>query len=288
MLKIKHHSLEASINPIGAELSSLRNDGSELIWHGDASFWNGRAPILFPIVGALKDGKMTHNGQAYEMPRHGIARRATFKCIERTDATLCMSLKADDTTLAVYPWQFELQVNFSLSDSGIEICYVVLNHDENDLLFTIGSHPAFALKIDNNHQFEDYAIGFNKAESFASYALDDAGLLATQATPFETQDKSIVLSKDIFNQDALVLRDINSNRINLQCKGKTLLSVNTGGAPHLGLWSKPGAPFVCIEPWLGTSDFIDSNGEFASKPDLASLKPGDSFSHAIEINLPHN
>ena len=176
MLKIKHHSLEASINPIGAELSSLRNDGSELIWHGDASFWNGRAPILFPIVGALKDGKMTHNGQAYEMPRHGIARRATFKCIEHTDATLCMSLKADNTTLAVYPWQFELQVTFSLSDSGIEICYVVLNHDENDLLFTIGSHPAFALKIDNNHQFEDYAIGFNKAESFASYALDDEGL----------------------------------------------------------------------------------------------------------------
>lgn len=283
MLKIKHKTLQASINPAGAELSSLLNDGSELIWHGDETIWGSRAPILFPIVGSLKDGKTTYKGKTYELERHGFARKATFECIDHLNEKITMRLKADATTLLAYPWLFELQVCFEVSDSGLEISYTVFNLDKTDMLFTLGSHPAFALKIDSDHRFEDYAIEFNKAESLATYALTDDGLLSLESKPFNTNKYQFALSKTIFDQDALVFRDVQSNRISLRCKDKTLLSVHTGGAPHLGIWSKPAASYVCIEPWLGTSDFVNSNGELASKPDMLTLSPGDRFSHSISV-----
>ena len=205
MFKLSNETLEAIVNPIGAELSSLIHNSSELIWQGDDKFWSGRAPILFPIVGALKDGRMTHLGQQYEMPRHGIARRATFNCIDQSDTKLCMSLKASDETRLVYPWNFELQVHFKLRDSELEVSYVVLNHDNTDLLFSIGSHPAFALDIGHAHQLQDYAISFDQPEDFATYPLTKDGLLEINTRPLATTDNRIVLSKDIFNDDALVL-----------------------------------------------------------------------------------
>lgn len=288
MYKLNNDALEATVNPIGAELSSLIRDSAELIWHGDSQYWSGRAPILFPIVGALKDGRMTHLGQQYNMPRHGIARRAKFDCIDHSDAQLVMSLKADESSMQIYPWDFELQVCFTLNESTLDIAYSVINHDTSQMLFTIGSHPAFALKIDAANQFNDYAIAFDQQEDFSIYPLTRDGLLEMNTRHVETVDNKIILSENIFDDDALVLRDINSTHISLQRGGKTQLTVDTGGAPHLGIWSKPGAPFVCIEPWLGTSDFVDASGEFAAKPDIKSIAPGATFKHAIKITLPTN
>lgn len=285
VLNIRYKTLQASVDPIGAELSRLSINGTELIWHGDQSHWGGRAPILFPIVGELKNGQTEHNGKTYNMPRHGIARKAVFDCIEQSDSTITMRLKADATTLAAYPWLFELQVSFKATASGLDICYTVFNRDKTEMLFTLGSHPAFALNIDQEHSFEDYAIAFNKHETLETYALNEKGLLATESKPFKSDNNTIVLSETLFNQDALVFRDIQSNRISLTCKGKTVLSVQTGDAPHLGIWSKPGAPFVCIEPWLGTADFVNSDGQLANKPDLQTLAPGENFSHSISIDL---
>lgn len=278
------------INPLGAELTHLTNQGKELIWHGDSKFWTGRAPILFPIVGALINGAMTVGGKRYEMPRHGIARRTTFECIDQSDTSVTMQLQSDETTLAVYPWRFELQAKFTLEPSGIDICYNIVNRDSKDMLCTLGSHPAFALDINSQYQLDDYRIVFNQPETFAIHALDKDGLLQTASQPLNPavinkKDNSISLSEDIFTDDALVFRNINSSQITLQRGDKTLLSVDTGGAPHLGLWAKPGAPFVCIEPWLGTSDFTDASGAFESKPDLISLAPRQSYRHAIRINV---
>ncbi len=286
MFTLKNKSLKTIVNPIGAELSSLTHNGSELIWQGDDKFWSGRAPILFPIVGALKDGKMTHLGQQYEMPRHGIARRATFNCVDHSDTELLMSLQASNSSRLQYPWNFELQVHYTLNESSLEVRYTVINHDNTDLLFTIGSHPAFALEISDAYQFNDYAIVFDQPETFATFPLTTDGLLETNTTPIQTSDNRIILTDEIFSNDALVFRDINSTRLSLQRNNSTLLTVDTGKAPHLGIWSKPGAPFVCIEPWLGTSDFVDASGEFADKPDLTTLAPNQQFSHAISITLP--
>jgi len=286
VLKIKLATLEAAINPKGAELSSLMHSGAELIWQGDEKFWSGSAPILFPIVGALKDGKMTHLGQHYEMSRHGIARHATFECIDHSDSHVVMSLRADAASLSVYPWDFDLQVHFVLGNGGIDIRYTVINHDNTNMLFTLGSHPAFALELNNTYHFKDYAITFNEVENFVHYPLTEAGLLETKAVPLNTDNNTITLSEDIFNHDALVFRDINSTAVSLTRGSENLLTVETGGAPHLGIWSKPGAPFVCIEPWLGTSDFVNSNGEFASKADIKTLAPDQTFNHTIRISVP--
>lgn len=285
MHQIKHNDLAATINPMGAELSSLVSKDSELLWQGDKQFWTGRAPILFPIVGALKDGAMTYRGQRYELPRHGIVRHATFAAIEQSDSGVVMQLTADTQSQKAYPWNFELQVHFALNDTGIEIRYDIFNHDNTEMLFTIGSHPAFALELAEQYSFSDYEISFDQPESLAIYRLNEEGLLHTRPQSFECNGNSFRLSEDIFNQDALVFRDINSGQIRLQRNGKVLLSVDTGGAPHLGIWAKPGAPFVCIEPWLGTSDFIDSNGDFEAKPDLLKLAPHQKYSHGIAISI---
>jgi len=274
----------------------LLSNNTEFIWCGDDQFWSGKAPILFPIVGALKDGHMICDGNRYDMPRHGIARRCLFKAIEHTDSSVTMRLTADAESLAVYPWNYELQVHFELHESGIGIRYDVFNRDNTDMLFAVGSHPAFALEINDQYQFSDYEISFNQQESLAIHRLNEEGLLDTEAQPLSDNasatsgasmpGSAFALSEDIFNDDALVFRDIKSDRISLLRQGKLLLSVDTGGAPHLGIWAKPKAPFVCIEPWLGTSDFINSNGQFADKPDLHKLAPQQQFSHGITIHLP--
>lgn len=286
MYKIHHNSLEAHINPAGAELSSLKFRGQEYLWQGDERYWSGRAPILFPIVGALKSGRMSYDGNQYAMPRHGLARHSDFELLSRSEDTLTLVLRADTSSLQVYPWNFELQVTFTLNDNGLDIQYDVQNNDSDNMLFTIGSHPAFALHIDAPSDLEDYTVHIDQKEPLKRYKLDEDGLLEKEHQIFVAENNIIQLNQTVFNEDALVFRDVNANTIRLQHHGQTVLTVDTGKAPHLGIWSKPGAAFVCIEPWLGTSDFEDSNGCFENKEDLQSLSAGQTFSHKIAVAFP--
>ena len=285
MIKIKHKQLEALINPNGAELSSLKLHDQEFLWQGDKRYWSGRAPILFPIVGALKDGSMNYRGKRYAMPRHGLARRSNFTPSVQSDNSITMVLKADEQSALQYPWNFELAARFSLSDSVLDIQYEVCNKDKDTMLFTIGSHPAFALELDGSHKLEDYAVQVDQSTPLRRYSLTDDGLLNPQAQSFDAPDNTIVLNNTLFDDDALVFRDISAETIRLCRFGQPVLSIDTNGAPHLGIWSKPGAAFVCIEPWLGTSDFTDSDGNFENKTDLQSLQPNQTFNHSIRIRL---
>jgi len=281
---LKNESLEVLINPQGAELSSLKFNAQEYLWQGDARYWGGRAPILFPIVGALKDGHMSHNDKQYAMPRHGLARRSRFTLLSQSDNAVTLVLKADSESLQQYPWNFELQVTFALNHSNLTIHYDVLNNDSSDMLFTIGSHPAFALAVDKPSDLESYCVQVEQEESLKRYKLDDAGLL--QRTHEAFNSNKIQLSQTLFNEDALVFRDISAGAVSLKHNNKTVLTVDSGGAPHLGIWSKPGAAFVCIEPWLGTSDFKDSDGVFKNKDDLQNLSPGQTFRHSVGVSFP--
>lgn len=285
MHTISHNQIEAVINPIGAELSSLSVKGVEYLWQGDAQYWTGRAPILFPIVGALKDGHMMYQGIRYEMEKHGIAREARFDCLTSSSSSITLQLKADSQSLQRYPWQFELLVHFTLNDSGLDIRYEVNNRDDTPMLFTIGSHPAFALSINEATDFANHVITIEQDTPLQRHDLYESGLLGTTAEPHDT---TFPLSDTIFKNDALVFRDIKAESITLSHKGQTVLSVTTGGAPHLGIWSKPGAPYVCIEPWLGTCDFVDSDNRFENKPDLTTLAPGASHEHGISILFPRS
>lgn len=283
MHTIYHQHIQATINPLGAELSSLMLNNVEYLWQGDERYWTGRAPILFPVVGALKDGHMIYQGRRYAMGKHGIVRQALFDGVSESSSAVTMRLQSDHLTLEHYPWQFELLVHFTLDDSGLQVRYEVTNKDDTTMLFTLGSHPAFALAVNEAQELSDYTISIEQNESLKRYRLFESGLLDTSATP---HDSTFCLSATLFNDDALVFRDIKADSVALSHKGQTMLRVKTGGAPHLGIWAKPGAPFVCIEPWLGTCDFVDSDNQFEHKPDLTALEPGKMFNHGIDIIFP--
>ncbi|MBX2836814.1 MAG: aldose 1-epimerase family protein [Gammaproteobacteria bacterium] len=293
MLSIKHEQLTATINPLGAELSSLRSQGQEYLWQGDETVWSGRAPILFPIVGTLANNRMSYRGKTYHMPRHGIAHTATFNCIDQTESKITMQLRSDTQLLQRYPWKFNLNVHFSLKSDTLSITYEVMNLDSDTMIFTLGSHPAFNLPLTDSTSKElsisDFDILFNRPENLQRILLGGDGLLATNSCAFELENNTIKLSDTLFNQDALVFKNIESNQIVLRSNQEPRLSVNTGGAPHLGIWAKPGARYVCIEPWYGISDYSDSDGDFEKKSDMLSLQPKETFSHTICVTIaPHH
>lgn len=286
-------TLTAEINSVGAELISLcRNPSAsdqigaeQYMWEGDPDVWSGRAPILFPIVGSLKEGRYQVDNQWYEMPQHGFARKEEFSCVSHDDSHLRLQLVDSDSSRRLYPWQFKFEVEFSWRQSELVIAYHVTNTDERELLFNVGSHPAFRLPLGGreNHRIEDYRIEFSDTETLDTYAIIDA-LLEPVPTRFLTADTGFALTPTLFDHDALVFMNIRSRTVSLAHRQNgTRVAVDTGGAPHLGIWAKPAAPYVCIEPWWGFADFKSADGMLEHKPDIQRLAAGDTFSTSIGI-----
>lgn len=275
---------EATISATGAELRSLvdRVTGEEFLWQGDPTIWSGRAPILFPIVGGLKNGRYEHEGIIYEMAQHGFARKSVFYCVEATEDRLILSLRSSPDTLKQYPWNFSLQVEFYWRDEQLVVSYQVTNNDDSEMLFNIGSHPAFRLPLDNA-ALEDYSIEFSDTETLDTWSIVDA-LLETTPTRFMTQQRVFDLSPTLFDKDALVFMNIESSTVALSHRQTGVrVRVETDRAPHLGIWAKPAAPYVCIEPWWGYADFVTADGVLGNKSDVQRLAAGDGFSTHIAI-----
>lgn len=281
--QIRNECLTASVHPLGAELQSLKSvaTGEEYLWQGNPDVWSGQAPILFPIVGALKNNTMRFGEQDFHLPRHGLARKAVFRLIGNTQSECEFSLRSSSATLSSFPWKFELRVRFAVTDNTLAIDYQVMNQDTTDMIFTLGSHPAFALA----NAVSDYSVRFSDTETLDRFNLDDEGLLAVDGVRFMDQSGTIELNDHLFDDDALVFKNIKSNEISLFHDKKRHLTVNTGTAPHLGIWAKPAAHFVCIEPWFGYSDSQDSNGKFDEKSSMMQLEPENTFRHQLAISI---
>ncbi|MBX2824989.1 MAG: aldose 1-epimerase family protein [Gammaproteobacteria bacterium] len=280
----------ATIQSVGAELISLGRAGGqhpteEFMWEGNPEIWSGRAPILFPVVGGLKDGRYRVFDQWFSMPQHGFVRRTEFTAIDHNEESLHLRCVADETSLAVFPWRFQFDVEFSWLHDELQVSYCVTNEDEREMFFNIGSHPAFRLPLggDTNTQIEDYLIEFSATETLDTYKIVD-GLLARQPERFLTADKRFPLSASLFDRDALVFMNILSRQVSLthRLTGARVI-VDTGGAPHLGIWGKPAAPYVCIEPWWGFADFDNADGYLENKAGIQQLAAGASFSTSIGI-----
>jgi len=254
--------------------------GEEYLWQGDPDVWSGRAPILFPVVGSLKNDTMRIAGRDYQMARHGLARKAEFSLDEQSDTACTFRWLSDIETRKNYPWQFELRVRFSLDANLLTIGYEVTNEDSEEMIFTLGSHPAFALP----DKVDDYSIRFSEVENPERFMLDSDGLLAVNSNPFNTGQR-VQLNDQLFNDDALVFKNVKSREIALFHNEERRLTLTTGGAPHLGIWAKPAAQFVCIEPWFGYSDAPDSNGLFEEKPSMLRLKPNKTWAHHLTISI---
>lgn len=285
MYEIKSNNRTAVINPHGAELHSLASiqSSDEFMWSGDPAIWSGRAPILFPIIGGVKDDQYTVSAKHYLMEKHGFARSENFTVQARSDGHIVFKLESNDRLQSVYPWQFELLVEFRFEADDLHISYTVVNRDSSEMAFNIGSHPAFRIPM-QDADLHDYQIQFNKNETLGTYSVVN-GLLERNPRAFLNDESLISMSPEIFAHDALVFKHIKSTEITLQHRTQgPRVSVSTGGAPHLGIWAKPAAPYVCIEPWWGHAQFSDEGSELANRESIQKLAPGSELTTGIVIS----
>lgn len=277
---ITNGTLTASINPKGAELFSLKKGEQEFMWEGNPDFWGKHSPVLFPIVGTLKDNTYNYNGALYNLSRHGFARDNVFELVSNEGNRAVFSLKASDTTKQVYPFDFELQLIYTLTNETLKLEYNIINQDNTSIPFSIGAHPAFALPGD----FEAYSLKFKKDEQLISTALEK-DLLSEQKTTIENENGIVPLNYALFENDALIFTSLESKSITIQKAGQNYIEVTFPDFPHLGIWTKVGAPFLCIEPWQGYSDPWNADGDITKKPGIINLEPKTIYKSAFTVKV---
>ena len=278
--QIKNQFLEASFDSLGAELISLISKGREYIWEGNPEFWNKQSPILFPTIGSLKNDTYFFEGEGYHLPRHGFAREKEFDVIEQKDDKIIFSLKSDEETLKVYPFIFELQIQYRLVENQLEVQYKVKNNSEDEMFFSIGGHPGFAL----SENFEDYSLVFETNDEL-KYSLLENHLLADETQILETVNNNLALNYSLFEKDALVFKNHQIQSVTIQKNGKDFVKVSFKNFSDLGIWTKINAPFICIEPWFGHADLIKTNQKLQEKEGILSLKPNVEFKSVYFIEL---
>ena len=278
---ISNSTINASIKHSGAELFSLKNNqNKEYIWEGNPDFWGKHSPILFPIVGTLKNNTYTINEKEYQLPRHGFARDMDFQLVDKTENSAVFSLKSDAETLKKYPFEFELQLIYTLKETSLDIEYKVINKNQTKMPFSIGAHPAIALA----ENFENYAIEFEKEEVLKYYILEH-DLISNKTEVLETSDNLIPLNYQLFENDALIFKSLESNSLTILENSKPYIKVDFEDFPSLGLWTKDQAPFICIEPWLGYSDTVENSGDLFEKEGILVLDANQTFHSKFSITL---
>lgn len=277
---IVNKKLSATINPLGAELISLKKNNIEYIWEGNPEFWGKHSPVLFPIVGTLKNDTYVYNSKEHKLSRHGFARDLKFEIDQSTSDSVTFLLTSDEKTLKVYPFQFELRINYLLEEDTLRISYEVVNRNDFAMPFSIGGHPAFALP----GNFEDYSLNFNNDDNLKSYFLED-NLLSEKFQDIALEEKQLQLKYSLFENDALIIKNLNSDSISIVKDDETVLKFDFKGFPNFGIWTKENAPFICLEPWFGYSDRLDSSGDLFKKEGIQVLEPRKTFLASYSVKI---
>lgn len=270
---ILNDSLIVSAKNQGAELCSIRSldTGIEYLWQANAAIWPRHAPNLFPIVGKM-DGKYTVDGKDYEMNQHGFARDLDFKLAQSTDTKLVYELNYSAETLKVYPYKFKFFVIYEIFDNELSVKYRIQNQDDKDIYFSVGAHPAFNVPFIVNETFSDYYLEFEKEEILGRYLIDN-GLILEQSEPLLNGETRLNLTKELFLQDAIVLKNLKSKAITLKCKkSKYFIKMKFDGFNYFGIWTKPGFDkFICLEPWKGIADTKGKKTSLETKEGIIKL-----------------
>lgn len=287
MITIENEFLKASIDAKGAQLSSLINKetGKEIMWQGAA--WPWHAPNLFPVVGQVINSQILVDGKTYDMPpRHGFARTSEFLVIETNSKRAKFSLPYCEKTLAMYPFKFDFHIIYDLIDNALRVTYKVLNLDSGTIYFSVGGHPAFNVPFNEGEQYEDYYLEFETAEALEEHLLATDGFFSGETKPLKLDGKNLKLTKELFANDALVFMHLKSRQITIRStKHDESVSVQFPHFPYLGIWAKPGADFVCIEPWLGHADMAGAPVEFKQKRGIQKLEHGHVFDASYYISI---
>ena len=289
---LRGEAITATILARGAELSSLRNaDGTELLWQAGPQ-WPRHAPVLFPIVGRLKGDTLRHNGKTYPMTQHGFARDRHFDWVEQGPRSCKLALVDDAETRARYPFAFRLEVTYAVGGADLEVAFDIVNTGNEMLPASLGGHPAFNWPLTSGLPKEAYTLRFAKDEGAPIRRLKN-GLMQPQPEPTPVRDSTLVLSERLFDDDAVILDQIASTSVRFAAtQGPaaaaqvSAIEMSWNGFRELGIWSKPGgAPFLCIEPWHGFASPAEFDGEFADKPGLMHIAPGDRQSLGYRIRV---
>ncbi len=279
---ISNFFLSAQINTKGAELFSLKSlkTYQEYIWEGDPKHWAKHSPVLFPIVGTLKNNSYFYKDQEYNLSRHGFARDLDFEVIQSSESKVVFSLKASDATKKVFPFEFELQLTYTLLETKLELKYAIINKDSVAIPFSIGAHPAFALP----KNFESYALEFEEQETLTCYTLEN-DLVSDTKFEIKLEDKKLPLQYATFENDALIIKALQSKEITILDGNMPSLKVTFNDFNNLGIWTKVGAPFICIEPWLGYSDTTHTNGDILEKEGIQIVKENAKYECKFSIEI---
>ncbi|MFL5324544.1 MAG: aldose 1-epimerase family protein [Microvirga sp.] len=274
----------ATIALCGAELLSWRVAGRELIWHGDPAHWPQRAPILFPVVGASAGGAVRVEGRSYPMPRHGFARDLPFGLVERRPDRARLRLGATNDTLRYYPFRFELEVEAVLAADRLSLRFTVTNADDRPMPYGLGFHPGFPWPFDGGSP-ERYRLVFERPEDAAVPDITAEGLLRPGLRRAPFAGRVLPLNPEMFEPGALVLQDISSRSVRFQAPGGSAIVVEPDGFRHLALWTKPGAPFLCIEPWTGEPDTDGFSGELCERASIRMLTAVTTAEHVVTMRF---
>ncbi len=289
MFTIENDFLRVSVKSKGAELSSLFSKESQLefMWNGDERFWSKQSPILFPIVGTLKQNTYYYKGQPYNLGRHGFARDREFTCESQDTSSLVMTLTSDEKTLRVYPFEFKLNIIYRLDGNMLHVTYRVTNSSEkNEMYFSIGGHPAFRVPFHAGLRYHHYILEFEKVEMAWRWPISPEGLIEASPRSFLMNENLVPLRKELFRNDAIVLKHPNSDKITLRTKKRSeRLEFYFPRFPYLGIWAAPRADFVCLEPWCGIADSITSNQQLDRKEGINFLAPGLTFERTWSVKL---
>lgn len=271
---IENNFLKVGVKEAGCELTSItsKSRNYEYLWQGNPDVWGGQSPILFPIVGRIIDDKYYFNGKEYTLPKHGFARRQNWTLLSKEEDTMSFILSETEETLKIYPFEFDLIVTYTLEDNKLSVSHNVVNKNEFDMYFSLGAHPGF------NCEMGDTLI-FDENETLATEKIDLVESLRLPETfPVLNNEKEITITETIFNEDALILNSIKSKNITLKHKNnKNTVVFDMGNSPYLGIWAKPGAPYVCIEPWYGVNDTFEKKDDISKKDAINKLLPEEIF-----------
>jgi len=276
---ISNSDISVTISTFGAEIKSVIKNGKEMIWDGNPEFWSGQAPLLFPICGGLKDDKFIFEGKEYTLQKHGYARKCEFELESVEKEKAVFLLCSDEESLKQYPFEYELRIIYTLDGSKLNVEYNVKNISDKNMYFSIGAHEAYACP----EGIEEYSIVFDKAEDLNATQLD-GNFLKYETVNIGKNVTELPLKTEYFEIDALVFLDIKSRKVSLknQRTGETV-AVEFDGFDYLLLWTIPGANYICIEPWCGIPDFVDSDYDITNKKGIIKVLPESicSKTHSI-------
>jgi galactose mutarotase-like enzyme len=284
-VSIENEHLKASFDTKGAELQSICGIDSEteFLWCGDPNFWGKFSPVLFPIVGALKDDSYYYEDVKYQLPRHGFARDMEFEYEKINNHEITFTLSHSQSTIEKYPFEFVLKLHYQLSSASLCCTYEVINSSSKNMFFSIGAHPAFAAPLNNEGVYTDYFLQFNNDSEITYYHIVD-NLISNQTSTVKLEEGKLPLTHEMFYNDALVFKDLKSTSISLiNTKNYNGINFSFDNFPYFGIWAAKDADFVCLEPWCGIADGINHNQKLTVKEGINVLEPNTNWQRTWKV-----